>query len=276
MEFHKVSFYLQLSSSINEGLKLLQTFLDHKVDLLHHNLITLLQLPTKVTPLYSYTKFMNQEHTVQHQLKRIKNNDDLFDSEGDSSDTGAFASIKSKTAEKTDKTEDKISDKLQVKEAGSLHMVVSNRKRFSPQGNKLIVSSLDTVSRLYDDFSYCDSYLSLPSNSDGISNCSSSSRLRFRLNYECNFISPGQLEGARVDDSTDKLWNEEQQSEISAWVQLGSLEHANNTLKNVIKVASGLDEINKCDVLEALTVPIERENVSVKFSQLSAVQSRYS
>ena len=186
--------------------------------LLCTNLLHLLHLPTQIRAPSTYTCLST---AVLPKLTRIKNNDDLFDSEGDEDEK---ENIENVDVTKSESSPVKMKKSTIQKKSGAL-----------TKDDKLLGETMDALAELYDNISFGDSHLA-KSNVIGA---------RSVQNFDIGLgtVTTGQLDEFRMEDEKNYF------SESADYVTLGNVHRCRGVINRVLGSCS--DEVK-----EAMTVPV--------------------
>ena len=178
-------------------------------------------------------------------LTRIKNNSDIFDSEGDSDDD-----------------DNKIKENIEKEKSETERTSVdTKRKGVRTKDDKLVGDCIDSLSEMYDDFSFTDSFLTLQNRT------SIDSQTQSGFTFHAGSLQPGQLDSFPIED-TLSVDEEEVGRSCGEYVKLGCIRKCRET---VDRVAKECGEEGMC----AMTVPVEEKQDTLMLQTESALQSRF-
>lgn len=190
----------------------------NNLDLICTNAMHLLHLPTAVVARSTYTQHLHAS-PIMSRLKRICDNNDLFDSEEEHEDI------------KEEVKEQPPSKTCQLK------------KGVRTQDDMYIGQTVDALAEFYDNISFTDSYLS-----------ANLEPLFGQCIKEQYYVSRGSI-GPGIDDSLanfDSVVASEVATSAVTMTALGSIQKSRGVIDNVLSGCSS-------EVKEALTVPVDSE-----------------
>ena len=251
--------FLQISSGYTVSTtETVKQFLNHQLNVIYLNLVNLLPLPKTVKPLYTFTKFQNEKYTVNHRLSRIKNRDDLFDSEMESDTEDKDKETLTNNSEPTE-------NQGKIEQSVKSNAEKASGKEVS-EGDKAVSSAIQNMSNMYEAFSFADSYLTL---------CKDKHEW-LTPNLNNGSLLPGQSDcKATCDIESKNLWKTEYANEILAHVCLGNYSKTCDKLVQVIHRVSTLEENERKEVESQISLPVENTKAWLQTSELSAMQSRF-
>ena len=146
----------------------------------------------------------------------------------------------------------------------------AQKRRKLSADNKLLIESLDSMSKLSDMFSFCDSHLQLNDETSQSQN---------RISQNSNFkINQSELLSGLLDQSAtfmnDDPWKFAHAHDIESFVKVTETHIQCAELNRIHESAIKMESEAKVGLMEKLTVPVETECSAMRTKALSTVQQR--
>ncbi|XP_074649454.1 ATPase family AAA domain-containing protein 5-like isoform X2 [Tubulanus polymorphus] len=267
----------------HDQIRVIQFYRHLGIDVVYGNLRNLLELPTFTTQLpYPIDPILTanrkqQITSAKKKFKRIRRpGSDLYDSEAsesedvlsavekqtndeaqESTQTPASESSQQMISEQTgpsrqtDSEPSRHTDLEQSRQTASRDTELSsrnNKRNIRKPGDKIVQRSIDSLSKLYDNFSFSDSYLN------------------YTAAYDGRGVVPGLTDELPIDDfnaDIDSEWNTEHFNLIRSTVDMLNLRECRHGLRETRTESD--DDYST--VVDDLTLPVDLDSLDVEFTQ---------